>query len=90
MLLLGFIINCQPKKKQRKIKMTNCNREIKKNKKYVTLKYWFEIDTEPKSDRTPDLRYTDQKEGWRKVKVTQEESLIIIKNNTLKRVTISS
>ena len=67
--------------------MTNNTQEIKNE--YVTLKYWFEIDKTPKSDGTPDLRYKGQKEGWRKVKVTQEESLSIIEKGTLKRATIS-
>ena len=56
---------------------------------YVTLKYWFELDNKKKFDGTPDLRYKEQEEGWRKVKVTQEEALRIVEKGTLKRATIS-
>ena len=65
----------------------NNKQEIKMNE-YVTLKYWFEIDSELKSDGTPDNRYTGQKEGWREVTVTQEEALNIIEKGTLRRVRV--
>ena len=68
--------------------MTTNNKKNKMNE-YTTLKYWFELDKEKKSDGTPDLRYEGQKEGWRKVKVTQEEALRVIEKGTLKRATIS-
>ena len=57
-------------------------------KEYVNLKYWFEIKKEQKLDGTPDDRYKGQKEGWREVKVTQEEALTIIEKGTLKRARI--